>query len=140
MIIGIELDEMPKDCYECPFQIRFKDGVQDDWYMRRCTVKNRTIEYPRPEWCPLKEQETELEQKLKEQENAYSELSKEYLSLVRRAAHRPNVVRCKECVHRGNPKKCILAFVAEKQDFPVSFYDNRGDWFCGDGKRTLSGN
>ena len=57
MIIGIELDKMPTDCYECPLQIKFKDGVQDDWYMRRCTVKNRVIEYPRPEWCPLKEQE-----------------------------------------------------------------------------------
>lgn len=49
------------------------------------------------------------------------------------------IVKCKECVHRGNPKKCILAFVAEKQDFPVSFYDNRGDWFCGDGKRKEGG-
>ena len=57
MIIGIELDEMPTDCYECPLQIKFKDGVQDDLYMRRCVVKNRVIEYPKPEWCPLKEQE-----------------------------------------------------------------------------------
>ena len=56
MIIGIELDEMPTDCYECPLQIKFKDGVQDDWYIRRCTVKHRAIEYPKPEWCPLKEQ------------------------------------------------------------------------------------
>ncbi|MBR2999378.1 MAG: hypothetical protein IKF39_00130 [Oscillospiraceae bacterium] len=52
-----------------------------------------------------------------------------------KALKEPEIIRCKECVHRGNPKKCILAFVAEKQDFPVSFYDNRGDWFCGDGKR-----
>ena len=51
------------------------------------------------------------------------------------ALKEPEIIRCKECVHRGNPKKCILAFVAEKQDFPVSFYDNRGDWFCGDGKK-----
>ena len=57
MIIEIELDKMPTDCYECPLQIKFKDGMQDDWYMRRCTVKNRVIEYPKPEWCPLKEHE-----------------------------------------------------------------------------------
>ena len=56
-----------------------------------------------------------------------------------KALKEPEIVRCKECVHRGNQKKCILAFVAEKQDFPVCFYDNRGDWFCGDGKRKEDG-
>lgn len=45
----------------------------------------------------------------------------------------PLVVRCKDCIHHGNEHKCILAFVASKQDFPVCFYDNRGEWFCADG-------
>lgn len=45
--------EMPKECHECPFQVRFKDGIEDEWYMRRCVIENRVIEYPRPEWCPL---------------------------------------------------------------------------------------
>ena len=47
----------------------------------------------------------------------------------------PVVVRCKDCKHRGNSKKCIVAFVAYKQEFPIFFYDNRGDWFCADGER-----
>ena len=44
------------------------------------------------------------------------------------------IVRCKDCVHRGNAKKCIVAFVAKEQDFPVSLIDNHGYWFCADGK------
>ena len=47
----------------------------------------------------------------------------------------PVVVRCKDCEWRGNKKKCILAFIADKQEFPLFFYDQRGEWFCADGKR-----
>ena len=47
----------------------------------------------------------------------------------------PDVVRCKDCAYRGNKKKCIVAFVADKQDFPFFFYDNHGEWFCADGSR-----
>ena len=45
------------------------------------------------------------------------------------------LVRCKDCKWRGNKKKCIVAFVAEKQDFPYFFYDDHGEWFCADGER-----
>ena len=45
------------------------------------------------------------------------------------------LIRCKDCKWRGNKKKCIVAFVSDKQDFPLSFYDNRGEWFCADGER-----
>lgn len=44
------------------------------------------------------------------------------------------IVRCKDCKWRGNEKKCIVAFVADKQDFPYFFYDNHGEWFCADGE------
>jgi len=47
--------EMPLECHECPFQLKFKDGEADAFYMRRCVIENRRIEYPRPEWCPLRE-------------------------------------------------------------------------------------
>ena len=47
----------------------------------------------------------------------------------------PDIVRCKDCAYRGNEKKCIVAFVADKQDFPFFFYDNHGEWFCADGSR-----
>ena len=43
------------------------------------------------------------------------------------------LIRCKNCKWRGNKKKCIVAFVADKQEFPLFFYDNRGEWFCADG-------
>ena len=47
--------EMPNECHECPFQLRFKNGEADDWYERRCIIANRIIEYPKPNWCPLAE-------------------------------------------------------------------------------------
>ncbi len=51
-------------------------------------------------------------------------------------ADRPQeLVRCKDCKHRGDRHKCIVAFVAEKQEMPYSFYDNGGEWYCADGKR-----
>ena len=54
MLLGIELEEVPKECHECPLQLKFKDGEQDDWYARRCVVERRMIEYPRTQWCPLR--------------------------------------------------------------------------------------
>lgn len=54
MLIGIELSELPQECHDCPFQFKFKDGEQDNWYMRRCVIEKRVIEYPKPKWCPLK--------------------------------------------------------------------------------------
>ena len=45
------------------------------------------------------------------------------------------VVLCKDCKHRGNSKKCVLSAISEEKDFPLFMLDNRGDWFCADGKR-----
>ena len=50
------------------------------------------------------------------------------------AHNAPELIRCENCAHRGNKNKCIVAFVTDKQNFPVFFYDNRGKWFCADGK------
>ena len=52
--IEMEMDK-PKECHECPFQLKFKDDTVDDWYMRRCVLINQVIEYPLPDWCPIKE-------------------------------------------------------------------------------------
>jgi hypothetical protein len=52
-MIMISMD-MPSECHECPFQMKFKDGEIDNWYVRRCMLEKRRIEYPRPQWCPLK--------------------------------------------------------------------------------------
>ena len=54
MIQIIKDMEIPEECHDCPFQIRFKDGVADKWYMRRCVIEDRVIEYPSPQWCPIK--------------------------------------------------------------------------------------
>ena len=43
------------------------------------------------------------------------------------------VVRCKDCIHRGNSEKCVLSAISEEKDFPLFMLDNRGDWFCADG-------
>lgn len=60
-MVRIDMD-VPRECHECPLQLRFKDGVADEWYNRRCVIKQRTIEYPKPNWCPLIE-ESPLEAK-----------------------------------------------------------------------------
>ena len=43
------------------------------------------------------------------------------------------LVRCKDCKHRGNSEKCVLAAISKEKDFPLFMLDNRGDWFCADG-------
>ncbi len=43
------------------------------------------------------------------------------------------IVRCKDCKHRGNSEKCVLSAISEEKDFPLFMLDNRGDWFCADG-------
>ena len=56
-MIRIEIEKMnkPQECHECPFQLKFKNGVQDDWYIRRCVIVNQIIEYPLPKWCPIQQ-------------------------------------------------------------------------------------
>lgn len=51
-------------------------------------------------------------------------------------ADRPQeLVRCKDCVHRGKVEKCVLAAIAAEKDYPLFMLDNRGEWYCADGKR-----
>jgi len=47
----------------------------------------------------------------------------------------PDVVRCKDCIHRGDSGKCVLSAISEEKNFPLFMLDNRGEWFCADGKR-----
>ena len=44
------------------------------------------------------------------------------------------IVRCKDCKHRGIVEKCLLAAVSEEKDVPIFILDNRGEWFCADGE------
>ena len=47
------------------------------------------------------------------------------------------IVRCKDCIHRGKTEKCVLAAISEEKDFPLFMLDNRGEWFCADGKLAV---
>lgn len=47
---------------------------------------------------------------------------------------RQPVVRCKDCKHRGNSERCVLTAISEEKDVPLFILDNRGNWFCADGK------
>lgn len=53
-MIRIELKmDKPKECHDCPFQLKFKNDEADDWYTRRCVILHQQIEYPLPDWCPI---------------------------------------------------------------------------------------
>ena len=49
--------------------------------------------------------------------------------------NQPQIVRCKNCKHRGIVEKCLLAAVSEEKDVPIFILDNRGEWFCADGEK-----
>jgi hypothetical protein len=51
------------------------------------------------------------------------------------ALKQPEIVRCKDCKHRGKSEKCVLAAISEEKDCPLFMLDNRGEWFCADGER-----
>ena len=55
-MIRIELEmDKPKECHDCPFQLKFKNDEADDWYIRRCVILHQQIEYPLPDWCPIEQ-------------------------------------------------------------------------------------
>lgn len=45
------------------------------------------------------------------------------------------LVRCKDCVHKGKVEKCVLAAIAAEKGCPLFMLDNCGEWFCADGKK-----
>lgn len=45
------------------------------------------------------------------------------------------LVRCKDCINRGNPKKCLVAHIGDVMSVPYFCVDNNGDFYCADGKR-----
>lgn len=64
-MIGVKgIAEVPRDCFDCPFQLRFKDDCADNWYNRRCVILNETIQYPKLENCPLVNLHAELQRAL----------------------------------------------------------------------------
>ena len=42
------------------------------------------------------------------------------------------IARCKDCKHRGDSNKCVLAAISKEKDFPLFILDNHGEWFCAD--------
>lgn len=45
------------------------------------------------------------------------------------------IVRCKDCIHRGNAEKCVVAAISKENDCPLFMLDNHGEWYCADGKK-----
>ena len=60
------------------------------------------------------------------------ELKADILAMLK---EQPEIVRCKDCIHNGKVEKCVLAAIAAEKGFPLFMLDNRGEWFCADGKR-----
>ena len=60
------------------------------------------------------------------------------LSVLLKAYNLHELVRCKDCIHRGNGRKCIVAKISESGTVPYFFLDNHGEWYCADGKRKDS--
>lgn len=80
----------------------------------------------RPEWCPMKEEET-LEMRLQHACECYEELEKEYNK-------QPQIVRCKDCKYNDqdlwmqNTYKGRMAWCAKNERL------RENDWFCADGE------
>ena len=72
---------------------------------------------------------------LKEQESVIEALKSDLDETLKVLGEQPEIVRCKDCKHRGNSEKCVLSAISEEKDFPLFMLDNRGDWFCADGER-----
>jgi hypothetical protein len=123
----IDREKVIKGFEVCLKNIDQPDCPNDCPYLSDCSkYENRVVFQPlmRDALALIKEQDAEI-----------SRISNAYLELVGKASKQPNVVRCKDCKHRGDRHKCIVAFVVEKQEMPYFFYDNRGEWYCADGER-----
>ena len=72
---------------------------------------------------------------LKEQESVIEALKSDLDETLAVLGEYAEIVRCKECKHRGNSEKCVLSAISEEKDFPLFMLDNSGDWFCADGER-----
>ena len=59
-------------------------------------------------------------------------MKKDALALLK---EQPEIIRCKDCKHRGISEKCVIAAISEEKCVPLFMLDDRGEWFCADGKR-----
>ena len=85
------------------------------------------------------EQAQEIISLLKEQESVIEALKSDLDETLVVLGGNAEIVRCKECKHRGNSEKCVLSAISEEKDFPLFMLDNSGDWFCADGERKDDG-
>ena len=65
----------------------------------------------------------------------FDECRRESIDMAIKALRQPQIVRCKDCIHRGKSEKCVLAAISVEKDYPLFMLDNRGEWYCADGKR-----
>ena len=99
------------NCTECPYRV--------DWHT-----------------CPFGETLlVDAVTLIKEQEKTWKFYVDKCDELYFIAKNRVEIVRCKDCIHRGKSEKCVLAAISEEKDCSLFMLDNRGEWFCADGKR-----
>ena len=79
----------------------------------------------------LKEQDKLLRKKQKDIDKLCCDIA----DLKHRFHEKTEIVRCKDCVRRGNADRCMLAYIAKEQGVPYTLYDEKGEWFCKDGER-----
>lgn len=69
----------------------------------------------------------------------FDECRSESIDMAIKALRQPQIVRCKDCIHRGNAERCVLAAISEEKHYPLFILDNRGEWFCADGNARKVG-
>lgn len=80
----------------------------------------------------LKEQEAEIK-RLKGELHGFGDLFHTLSEKTEKAmAEQPKIVRCKDCVNRGNAQTCPVAYIEKENEYKLIGLD---DWFCGNGKK-----
>lgn len=60
---------------------------------------------------------------------------KDVLKVAYEALEQPQIVRCKDCAYRNDPKKCILAkYISMLPNREMAILIDTSEWYCADGK------
>ena len=99
--------------------------VHIDKLIRHLRSQIDTAEQMRSEFVYLTKREAEGCLELAEAQDVIQEILNE----------KEHLVRCKDCLYRGRESNCMLAAISAKKGIPYFAVDDRGMWFCADGKR-----
>lgn len=86
-----------------------------------------------PEYC-MGQMIADTIELLKEQDRIITSLKADLQETLKVVSEQSNVIRCKDCINRGNPKKCLVAYIGDVKSVPYFYVDNNGEFYCADGK------